>query len=148
MKYFSLFLLLYLLAFPELMGQENQPATKEIYALIDQYAEARDKKDTVLLKRILTGEVDQLVSSGTWRTGIQEAVEGMMQSSDSNPGDRTLTIEKIRFIEQGVALVDARYEIGNPDGTKRKMWSTFIVALREGRWKITGIRNMLPGKQN
>ena len=148
MKYFSLIVLTHLLLFSELMGQENEPARKDIYELIDQYSEARDNKDTVLLKRILTGEVDQLVSSGIWRTGIGEAVEGMMQSSESNPGDRTLTIEKIRFIEPAVGIVDARYEIENPDGTNRKMWSTFIVALKDGKWKITGIRNMLPSSKN
>jgi len=40
---------------------------QEITFLIDQYSLAREKKDTVLLKSILTPEVDQLVSSGEWR---------------------------------------------------------------------------------
>ncbi len=37
---------------------------QDLYTLIDQYSQAREKKDTVLLKSILTDDIDQLVSSG------------------------------------------------------------------------------------
>ena len=80
-------------------GKESDKRTQSIYALIDNYSLARDKKDTVLLKRILTTDVDQLVSTGEWRNGIGEVVQGMQRSSSSNPGSRTLTVEKIRFLE-------------------------------------------------
>ncbi len=122
------------------------PKERPIYTLIDQYAQARETKDTILLKQILTEEVDQLVSSGEWRRGIKGTMEGMLRSSGSNPGDRTLTVGHIRFLNTKTAVVDARYEIQNVDGTFRKMWSTFIVVLEGNRWKITGIRNMLPAK--
>ncbi len=117
---------------------------QDIETLIDHYAQAREQKDTVLLKRILTADIDQLVSTGEWRRGIRSAIEGMLRSSSSNPGGRTLTVDAIRFLKAETAIVDARYEIQNEDGSLRKMWSTFIVVLEEGTWKISAIRNMLP----
>jgi len=124
----------------------NVKAVKEIHALIDQYSLAREKRDTVLLKNILTSEIDQLVSSGEWRAGIQSSLRGMMQSSATNPGNRMLTVEKLRFITGQCAIVDAKYEIQNADGSLRKMWSTFIVVSQKGTWKISAIRNMLPAR--
>jgi hypothetical protein len=117
---------------------------KAIYILIDKYSQAREQRDTVLLKSILTTDVDQLVSTGEWRTGIQSSVKGMLNSSVANPGSRTLTVDKIRFLNLNDAIVDCKYEIRNPDGSIRKMWSTFIVAAEGGAWKISAIRNMLP----
>lgn len=127
-------------------GTNTDKEKQEISFLIDQYSMAREKKDTTLLKSILTTEIDQLVSSGEWRNGKNEAVTGMLRSSDSNPGSRKLIIEKIRFITPESGVVDARYEIQNPDGTVRKMWSTFIVVQENKKWKITAIRNMLPAR--
>lgn len=120
---------------------------REIYSLIDQYVHARENMDTVLLNRILTTDVDQLVSSGEWRQGIGGATKGMLRSSESNPGARSINVEKIRFLNPETAITDARYEIQNTNGTSRKMWSTFIVVYQEDRWKITAIRNMLPAGQ-
>ena len=117
---------------------------QEIYSLIEKYTQSRETLDTVLLKSILTPDIDQLVSSGEWRTGIEGAMKGMVRSSTSNPGKRTLKVEKIRFINPESAIADARYEIENADGTSRKMWSTFIVIQENKKWKITAIRNMLP----
>jgi uncharacterized protein (TIGR02246 family) len=127
--------------------KKDDKGIREIYILIDNYSLARDKKDTVLLKSILTNDVDQLVSSGEWRNGISEAVQGMMRSSENNPGTRTLTVEKIRFLDSKNAIADARYEIKSREGTTRKMWSTFLVVNYDGKWKIAAIRNMLPSGQ-
>jgi uncharacterized protein (TIGR02246 family) len=118
--------------------------TRKIYALINDYSKARENRDTILLKSILTEDVDQLVSTGEWRYGLRAAIQGMMESSTANPGSRTLTVEKLRYMEEHSAIADARYEISNPDGTVRRMWSSFIVVHREEKWKITAIRNMLP----
>ncbi|MDQ3843697.1 MAG: DUF4440 domain-containing protein [Bacteroidota bacterium] len=122
----------------------NDKQKKEISSLIDLYSQAREKQDTVLLKRILTQDVDQLVSTGEWRNGIDASVQGMLRSSTNTPGTRTLSIEKIRMLHPTSAIVDCRYELQNRDGTLRKMWSTFIVIAHKGSWKITAIRNMLP----
>ncbi len=120
---------------------------QNIYFLIDQYSQARERRDTVLLKGILTADVDQLVSTGEWRSGIAASVKGMLSSSANTPGRRALTIEKIRILNLTSTIVDCKYEIQNADGTPRKMWSTFIVVSSKGTWKISAIRNMLPTGQ-
>ena len=137
------------LIIPWAYAQETKsPGPKEqpLYNLIDQYAQARETKDTLLLEQILTEDIDQLVSTGEWRRGFETAKQGMLRSSSANPGSRTLTVDHIRFLSPKTALVDTRYEIQNDDGSLRKMWSTFIV-IKEGQgWKISAIRNMLPAR--
>jgi uncharacterized protein (TIGR02246 family) len=129
-------------------SEKQKADSNEILHLINQYSAARDSRDTVLLRQILTGDVDQLVSSGEWRNGIDAAIKGMLNSSTSNPGDRKLTVEKIRFLSENSALVDARYIITNPDQTIRKMWSSFVVVRNKKNWQISAIRNMLPTTVN
>ena len=151
MKKTTLLLLSSLACITVLYGQGsavNENLQKTITSLIDQYSQAREKRDTVLLKTILTPDVDQLVSTGEWRVGINAAVEGMMKSSANNPGTRALHIEKIQAISATSAIVDCRYEIQNTDGSVRKMWSTFIVIADKKTWKIRSIRNMLPAPNN
>jgi len=123
---------------------QNDEQRKAMTELIDKYAEAREKSDTVLLKSILTNDVDQLVSTGEWRMGINAAVQGMLKSSANSPGTRTLKVENIRMLSPTSAIIDCRYEIQNTDGAVRKMWSTFIVTAEKKKWKITAIRNMMP----
>ena len=150
MKNIFFLLLLNLLFVSLLYGQNNIPddnQKKAMVALVDQYAQAREKRDTALLKTILTSDVDQLVSNGEWRNGINTAVQGMLNSSLTSPGTRTLKVDKIRMINATCAIVDCRYEIQNADGTARKMWSSFIVVDDKKNWKITAIRNMEPAKQ-
>ncbi|MEJ0104150.1 MAG: DUF4440 domain-containing protein [Bacteroidota bacterium] len=150
MKNIALLFLLNLAGSLFLYGQDNIPGDhqrKAITSLIDQYSEAREKMDTVLLKAILTTDVDQLVSTGEWRNGIDAAVQGMLKSSASSPGTRTLRVDKIRMFNSHSALVDCRYEKQNTDGSTRKMWSSFIVVDEKGKWKISAIRNMLPSSQ-
>lgn len=150
MKNTLILLLLSNFIFTNLSAQENIPGnkqTRDIHSLIDQYSLARAKKDSLLLKSILTNDIDQLVSSGIWRKGKEESMKGMLRSSENNPGTRTLKIENIRLLNPLCGVVDARYEIQNPEGTTRKMWSTFIVVAIEGEWKISAIRNMLPARQ-
>jgi len=151
MKKTAMLFLLHFAGFIFLYGQHERPidkTQKEINSLIDQYSEAREKRDTLLLKTILTSDIDQLVSTGEWRAGINAAVEGMMKSSANSPGTRTLRIEKIQMINASSAIVDCRYEIQNADNTTRKMWSTFIVIADKKVWKIKAIRNMLPAPTN
>ncbi|MGC3947078.1 MAG: DUF4440 domain-containing protein [Chryseolinea sp.] len=128
---------------------QSAPSSKQrqdISALIDKYSEAREKKDTILLKSILMNDVDQLVSTGEWRNGVQSSVKGMLKSSATSPGTRTLTVDKIRMISPTSAIVDCKYEIANADSTPRKMWSTFVVVEEKRAWKISAIRNMLPSQ--
>lgn len=120
---------------------------KDIHALIEKYSQARETRDTLLLKEILTINIDQLVSTGEWRNGIDASVRGMLNSSANSPGTRTLTIEKLRLLDTNCAIVDCKYDIKNTDGTTRRMWSNFIVVSNRGIWKISAIRNMLPSGQ-
>ncbi len=146
----GLFVLMNVLIISPIMAQETEEyndKNRDIYLLIDQYNQAREKKDTILLENILTTDVDQLVSSGEWRRGIRSAVEGMLRSSHRNPGQRTITIEKIRRLDDNVALVDTRYEIKLQSDAVRNLWSTFVVVRQEDKWKIAAIRNMSPTAQ-
>lgn len=140
-------LLLFLLIPLGVFGQSDMQQDK-IKILIERYAEARENQDTVLLRKILTADIDQLVSDGQWRKGIDQALAGMQTSTRSNPGTRSLQVEKIKFLAEKVALVDCRYTITNSEGTKREMWSSFSV-IKEGKtWKISAIRNMNPSGGN
>ena len=130
-----------------LQGQNKMFPDKEMKAIhnvIQQYSLARETRDTLMLKNILTDDVDQLVSTGEWRNGIAASVRGMLNSSANSPGTRTLTIEKLRSVGQGAAIVDCKYEIQNPNNSIRRMWSTFVLVSDKGEWKISAIRNMLP----
>jgi hypothetical protein len=150
MKNMLLFLLLNMAGSLVLHAQDqtvNSRQQKDIYSLIDNYSLARENKDTLLLKTILTADVDQLVSTGEWRNGIAASVKGMLNSSATSPGTRTLTIEKIRLLSTTSAIVDCKYEIKNTDNSTRKMWSSFIIVADKGIWKISAIRNMLPAGQ-
>jgi hypothetical protein len=147
MKNILLIILLQLFVCTCLYAQDttlNDQRRKAITDLIDQYSQAREKSDTILLKVILTPNVDQLVSSGEWREGLRAAVDGMLRSSANSPGTRTLSVAKIQMLSAASAIVDCRYEIQNTDGSSRKMWSTFIVIADKKKWKIRSIRNMLP----
>ncbi len=150
MKKTCLFILIHVTSLSLLQAQTSKPKgklEKDLYTLIDNYSKARENRDTILLKSILTSDVDQLVSTGEWRTGIASSVRGMLNSSASSPGTRTLTVEKLRLLDPKNAIVDCKYEIQNADGTPRKMWSTFIAVSEKGVWKISAIRNMLPSGQ-
>jgi uncharacterized protein (TIGR02246 family) len=144
MKFLLLFLFLIpFLAFSQ-VSEDQKNAAQKITRLIDQYSLARETQDTILLSSILTEDIDQLVSSGEWRNGIAESIKGMQISSQSNPGSRTLKVEKIKFLSDDIALVDCRYIINSPDGNERNMWSSFTVLFQKNQWKITAIRNMDP----
>ncbi|HTE24598.1 hypothetical protein [Flavitalea sp.] len=125
-------------------GLPDNRQRKDLSLLVDKYSQARENRDTTLLKNILSGDIDQLVSTGEWRNGTESAVKGMLNSSASTPGTRTLAIEKIKMLSPVIAIIDCRYEIQNASGNPKKMWSTFIVVSLKGVWKISAIRNMLP----
>jgi uncharacterized protein (TIGR02246 family) len=145
----TLLVLFYIIGISFLYSQQTPTPQQQtaITHLIDQYSDAREKIDTNLLKSILTPDIDQLVSNGEWRKGIALAVAGMVKSSSTQPGTRTLKVESIKMLSSTTAIADCRYEITNADGTMRKMWSTFIVVDEKGKWKISAIRNMLPSSQ-
>ena len=114
MKQTSLLILITLISSTFIFAQNtstNMIRNQEINSLIEKYTLSRETLDTILLKSILTSDVDQLVSSGKWRIGIEGAMKGMVRSSTSNPGNRTIKVENIRFLNSECAIVDTRYEI-------------------------------------
>jgi len=122
----------------------DQSAVKQLVA---KYAAARESRDAKVIETLFTDDADQLVSSGIWRRGRDELVKGMLGSSRSNPGERTITVETVRFPAPDVAIADARYVIAGRDGAEaRRMWSTFFAVRTPDGWRLAAIRNMLPAR--
>ena len=123
----------------------NESDEQLIRDLVAKYASAREVRNPEAIDALFTPDADQLVSSGEWRFGRDSLVAGMLRSSQRNPGDRTITVERVRFISSETAIADARYAIKGRDGAAdRNMWSTFIVVKEAGGWRLAAIRNMLP----
>ncbi|MDF3128523.1 SgcJ/EcaC family oxidoreductase [Kiritimatiellaeota bacterium B1221] len=115
--------------------------------LLHLYLEGRQERDTEAVKTLLDPEMDQLTSRGEWRRGRDAALSGMKRSSTRNPGDRSIHVESVRFLDPEVALIDARYTIKGVDGPDRILWSSFtLVKNPRGEWRITSIRNQKPAE--
>ena len=113
--------------------------------IVNRYVAAREQNDAQAIAALFTGDADQLVSSGEWRKGRNEVVQGTLASSQSAGGKRTITVESIRFIARDAALADGRYEIaGTGGGQSRRMWTTLVLSRTPDGWRIAAIRNMLP----
>jgi uncharacterized protein (TIGR02246 family) len=114
-----------------------------VRTIVGKYVDARELRDSAAIEAIFTADADQHTTSGEWRRGRAEVSRGTIESSQRNPGSRSITVETVRFITRDVAIADGPYEI-NTNGNVRRMWTT-IVLEREGRaWRITAIRNMAP----
>jgi len=138
------------LGIPESRAQQPVSSGRDEAAvrdLVARYNAARDEQSAAVLETLFTETADQLVSSGEWRRGKDALVRGMLQSSRNNPGDRTITVETVRFLGPDVALADARYEIATPGAAgPRRMWSAFVAVRTPDGWRIAAIRNMLPAR--
>jgi uncharacterized protein (TIGR02246 family) len=118
---------------------------KAIHAIVQKYMDAREHQDARAVESLFTSDADQLVSSGEWRKGRADLVQGTLASSRNASGKRTITLTSIRFIAQGVAIADGRYELaGAAGGDARKMWTSFVLTRGSDGWRIAAIRNMLP----
>jgi uncharacterized protein (TIGR02246 family) len=118
-----------------------------IRTLIAQYLETRIQNNEEALRSLLTKDVDQLPTSGNLRSGIDEVAIGVLANTSNTGGDRSITIQSIRYIGSSVAIVDGLYDILNRlDGIDRHYLTSFIVIKEAGRWKITAIRNMQPSQ--
>ena len=125
----------------------SAPDEQAVKDLVARYNAARASEDPAAIGALFTPDADQLVSSGEWRRGQQQLVEGMLRSSRNNPGDRKLTVETVRFLGPGVAVADARYDIASAaGGDTRRMWSTFVAVRTAEGWRLSAIRNMLPAR--
>jgi uncharacterized protein (TIGR02246 family) len=116
-----------------------------IRAVVQEYLHARESQDSKILASLFTAEADQLVSSGEWRKGREEVVRGTLQSSQRTGGNRSVSIESVRFVAPDVALADGRYDLTGLAGNEtRRMWTTFLLTRSADGWRIAAIRNMLP----
>ena len=124
-------------------GPVDEAAVRNV---VKKYVDARERIDPKATAALFTEDADQLVSSGEWRKGLDAVVKGTTASSQSNSGNRTITVESVRFLTPGVAIVDGRYELAGAgaDNATRKMWTTLVMTRSAGGWKISAIRNMLP----
>ena len=142
MKAFAFQLILSVLL-PAASGESADEAA--VRAVIQQYVDAREKRDSKAVEALFTKDADQLVSSGEWRKGREGVVKGTLESSGRNSGRRTIAIESVRFVSKDVALADGRYEISGTSGADpRRMWTSFVLFRGPQGFQIAAIRNMLP----
>jgi uncharacterized protein (TIGR02246 family) len=126
----------------------GEPAVEEaVRDLVRRYVDARERRDGSAIRRLFTADADQLTSSGEWRRGRDQVVEGALASSARTGGTRSIQVEHVRLLAPGVALADGRYDIsGLEGGSTRRMWTTFVLRFDDETWRIAAIRNMLPAR--
>ena len=109
--------------------------------VVRRYSQARELNDPKAIEALFTEGADQYTTSGDWRRGVPQLVKGMLATSASNPGRRTINIAAVRFITPDVAIVDGEYLTGND---ARPLWTTIIVQRVASGWRISAIRNAAP----
>ena len=122
-----------------LQAQDKSADEAAIREVVKKYVDARQSIDPKAIEALFTSDADQLVSSGQWRKGRPEVVKGTVAASKGESGDRSITVEMIRFVDRDTAIADGPYVLG-----PRHMWSTFVFKRTPEGWRIAAIRNMLP----
>lgn len=127
-----------------LQNQGTQPSDEAaIRTVVRNYVNARELRDPAAIEALFTADADQHTTSGEWRRGRPQVIRGSLASSTQNPGNRSITVETVRFITPDVAIADGPYEITMNDSVRR-MWTTLVLEREEGAWRIAAIRNMVP----
>jgi uncharacterized protein (TIGR02246 family) len=127
-------------------AQAQGEAEAELRAVVSRYMEARNRNDAEAVRRLLTPDADQLVSTGEWRRGLDEFIRGTSAASRKEAGKSSITVETIRLLSPEIALVDGRYRSVSATGAARDMWATLVMKRVGNEWRITAIRNMLPAR--
>jgi len=113
--------------------------------VVRQYVEARERRDPQRIGALFTDDADQHTTAGQWRRGRAAIVPGTLASSQTNPGQRSIAVDTVRFLTPDAAIVDGPYTIGAAGAVSaRRMWATIVLVRQEGTWRISAIRNMLP----
>jgi uncharacterized protein (TIGR02246 family) len=116
-----------------------------IRAVVTSFIATREANDAESLRALLTEDADQGVTSGNMRTGREAVVQGSLQTTQETGGDRTISIETVRFLTPDVAIADGPYDIvGRNDGPDRHYRTTMVLQRVDAEWKIAAIRNMQP----
>jgi uncharacterized protein (TIGR02246 family) len=134
---------------PVLSAQSTAPASGDealIRAVVRDYVNARELRDARAIEALFTDDADQHTTGGEWRRGRAQVVQGTLESSKRNPGQRKIDVSAIRFITADVAIADGPYEIGT-GGSARRMWTTIVLKRVGGGWRIAAIRNAVPGSR-
>lgn len=141
----GLMLLAMFVIMPGRGAAQSQADNTAIRELVSRYVDARERIDPAATAALFTEDADQLVSSGEWRKGRDQVVEGSMKSSKAATGKRTIEVATIRFLTPETAIVDGHYDLaGATAADSRHMWTTLVVKHTTSGWKIAAIRNMLP----
>ena len=122
-------------------GSGDARAEAAVHAVVASYVDAREKQDAAAIGALFTDDADQFNSSGDWRRGKDAVVKGTLQSSQRNPGARSIAVKAVRFPAPGVAIADGEYGIG-----EQRLWTTLVLTRQGETWKIAAIRNMAPRK--
>lgn len=116
-----------------------------VRAVVDRYVAAREARDPAAVDALFTPDADQYTTSGEWRRGRAQVVEGTSRSSARNPGTRRIRVEAVRFLTADVAIADGPYEIAAAEGAPvRQMWTSIVLVRGPSGWRISAIRNMVP----
>jgi uncharacterized protein (TIGR02246 family) len=118
----------------------DEAAVREV---VRRYVNARELKDAKAIEALFTADADQHTTAGDWRRGRAQIVPGTLESSARNPGNRSITVESVRFITPDVAIADGPYLIGSGANVRRN-WTTIVVKREADGWRIAAIRNMVP----
>ena len=135
-----------LLAAPALAAQSPGGTSADeaaVRTLVRNYVNARELRDPKAIEALFTADADQHTTSGEWRRGRAQVVQGTLESSARNPGTRSITVTSVRFLTADVAIADGPYEIGSGSNTRR-MWTTIVAKRERDGWRISAIRNAVP----
>src|SRR5688572_33460152 len=86
-----------------LLHAQQQPVARSadeaaIREVVASYMTARARHDARAIEALFTADADQQTTSGEWRRGRAAIVPGTLQSSERNPGARTIRVESVRFL--------------------------------------------------
>lgn len=116
-----------------------------IKRVVEEFISRRENGDVEGVRALLTATADQRITSGRMRTGREEVVSGSVGTTQGTGGQRSITLEAIRFLGDDVAIADGPYNIiGRNDGTDLFFRTTMVFVRESGVWKIEAIRNMRP----
>ena len=130
----------------EIAVAQDMPERSEDEAAIrtvtQEFILLRDQDDEAALRALLTAACDQRLTSGHLRSGRDAVVSGSLESTRTRGGQRSISLESIRFLGADVAIANGRYDsTGRSDGTDLYMRTTMVFWRVAGEWRIDAIRN-------
>jgi uncharacterized protein (TIGR02246 family) len=147
MKMLSAVLLVITLASFSRAGLAQSGDETAIRKVVQAYDDARNRGDWKAYSAMFTKDADQLTSAGTWRRGAAEIEKSTadITATTYKGGKYTTTVERVRTLAPGVALMDGAFAITNiQGGGARKGRMTMVLVNEAGEWRIAATRSMVP----